>query len=85
MRPLDVSCDMPELRRCLRISAVRVLADFRLRLSLTDGTTIERKVARLLRGPLFADLREDPEQFAQVQVEGATVRWPNEADLVRTS
>jgi hypothetical protein len=65
----------------LRIASVTPLAGQRLRLSLTNGTTIERDVGSFLVGPVFEDIREKPEVFAQVRVLGGTVVWPNGADL----
>jgi hypothetical protein len=53
---------------------------FRLRLTLTDGSIIERDVSRLLAGPVFESIRSDPAVFAQVRVEGGTVVWRNGAD-----
>jgi hypothetical protein len=43
--------------------------------------TIEREVGPLLRGPVFKEIREKRELFAQAQAEGGTVVWPNGADL----
>lgn len=65
----------------LRIVAVRVLPGQRLRLCLTDGTIIERDVRPLLRGPVFSDIRDQPEVFAQVEARAGTVVWRNGADL----
>lgn len=65
----------------LRIATVTALAGQRLRLGLTDGSTIERDVGPLLNGPVFREIREKPELFAQARAEGGTVVWPNGADL----
>lgn len=65
----------------VRIASVTPLAGQRLRLGLTDGTTIERDVGPLLNGPVFKDIREKPALFAQAQATGGTVVWPNGADL----
>ncbi len=65
----------------VRIASVTPLAGQRLRLGLSDATTIERDVGPLLNGPVFKDIREKPELFAQAQAEGGTVVWPNGADL----
>jgi hypothetical protein len=54
---------------------------FKLRLTLTDGSVIERDVARLLVGPVFDPIREDPAVFAKVRADEGTVVWPNGADL----
>ena len=65
----------------LRIRDVTPLEGFRLRLRLTDDTVIERDVSELLRGPVFEELRRDPEKFRDVRVHGGTVVWGNGADL----
>jgi hypothetical protein len=65
----------------LRIREVKALEGFKIRLTLTDGSVIERDVSRLLVGPVFEFIRKDPAVFAKVRVEGGTVVWPNGADL----
>jgi len=65
----------------LRIRKVQPLEDFKLRLTLTDGSVVEREISSLLVGPIFETIRSDPASFAQVRVEGGTVVWPNGADL----
>jgi hypothetical protein len=65
----------------LRIREVQALELFRLRLTLTDDSVVERDVSRLLIGPVFEKIRSDPAAFVQVRVEGGTVVWPNGADL----
>jgi hypothetical protein len=65
----------------LRIRSAEPQAGRRLRLTLTDGSTIERDVAHLLTGPVFNAIRGDEEVFRSVRCEGGTVVWPNGADL----
>jgi Protein of unknown function (DUF2442) len=65
----------------LRIREVKPLDDFKLRLTLTDGSVIERDVSRLLVGPIFEPIRTDPAVFRRVRVDGGTTVWPNGADL----
>ena len=65
----------------LRIRDATSLDGFRLRLTLTDGSVIERDVSTLMVGPIFEPLRSDPARFAEVRVEDGTVVWPNGADL----
>ena len=67
--------------RLLRIDKAEALPGLRLRLTLTDGSVIERDIAPLLNGPVFECIRSDPTEFARVRVEGGTVVWPNGADL----
>lgn len=65
----------------LRIQQVRPLVGFRLELTLTDGSVVERDLTAWLRGPVFEPLRVDPALFRQVRVEAGTLAWPNGADL----
>jgi hypothetical protein len=64
-----------------RIKTATPRRGFRLRLRLTDGRVIERDVRRWLNGPVFAEVRNNPEVFASVRVEHGTLAWPNGADL----
>lgn len=65
----------------LRIREVLPVEGFRLRFTLTDGSTIERDITDLLVGPMFETIRKDAVAFRQVTVESGTVVWPNGADL----
>jgi hypothetical protein len=65
----------------VRIREAQPLAGRRLRLVLTDGSTVERDVRPLLRGPIFAPLLDDDAAFRDLRVEGGTVVWANGADL----
>jgi Protein of unknown function (DUF2442) len=65
----------------LRIREAEALGDFKLKLTLSDGSVIERDVSRLLVGPVFNSIRKDPSFFAKVRAEGGTIVWPNGADL----
>jgi hypothetical protein len=65
----------------LRIRDVTPLAGFRLRLTLTDSSVIERDVGALLVGPVFESIRGDAARFREVRVEAGTLAWPNGADL----
>lgn len=65
----------------LRIRDVKVLSGFTLQLTLTDGSTIQKDVSELLKGPMFEALRNDPSEFGNVHVENGTLVWPNGADL----
>lgn len=65
----------------LRIREVIPGEGFRLRLTLTDGSIVERDITDLLMGPMFETLRKDSVAFRQVKVESGTVVWPSGADL----
>ncbi len=65
----------------VRIKKVVPLEGFRLRLTLTDESVVERDIADLLIGPIFEPIRRDPGRFREVRVEEGSVVWPNGADL----
>jgi hypothetical protein len=65
----------------LRIREAEALEGFRLRLTLTVGSVIERDVRALLVGPIFEAVRTERWFFQKVRAEGGTVVWPNGADL----
>lgn len=67
--------------RLLRIRDVEALDGFRLRLTLTDGSVVERDVSALMIEPVFESLKRDPASFRMARAEGGTVVWPNGADL----
>lgn len=65
----------------LRIKQVAPLAGHRLRLTLTNGTVVDRDVSPYLVGPVFDLIRSDPALFAQVRVDHGTLVWPGDIDL----
>ncbi|HOS65945.1 MAG TPA: DUF2442 domain-containing protein [Candidatus Latescibacteria bacterium] len=64
-----------------RIKAVEPLDGFKLKLTLTDGSVIERDVSRLLVGKVFEPLLASRTEFCRVRAEAGTVVWENGADL----
>jgi hypothetical protein len=65
----------------LTIRCAEALDDYWVRLDLSDGTTIERKVLDLIRGPVFEAVRTDYDRFRRVRVRGGTIEWPGRLDL----
>ena len=67
----------------VRIRGVETLDGFRVRLSLTDGSTREVDLGPYLKGPVFEPVRNDPAYFRAVRVdeELGTIVWPNGADI----
>lgn len=67
----------------IRIRGVETLGEFRVRLSLTDGSIRELDLEPYLNGPVFEPLRADPALFRAVRVdeELGTIVWPNGADI----
>jgi hypothetical protein len=65
----------------VHIQSINPLQGHCLRLTLTDGSMIERDIAALMGGPLFTPILLDPSLFRAASVEGDTVVWPNGAHL----
>jgi hypothetical protein len=65
----------------VRVTAVEVLPEYRLRLTFDDGMMTVADFADDLWGPLCEPLR-DPAYFARVRIdpESRTVVWPNGYD-----
>ncbi len=81
---------MAQTRYMPEVSGMRVLPPFGLEVHFTDQTVRRINLAEALQttlvGPMFEPLR-DPAFFAQAYLdrEGATVAWPNGADLAPES
>ena len=65
----------------LRIRSARALDDYRVRLTLTNGDTVERDLTDIIWGPVFQPLLDDYARFRQVQVEAGTLTWPGDLDF----
>ena len=65
----------------LRITEVEPLAGRVVRLTLTDGSVVERDLVDVLWGPVFARIAQDDSVFREVHVRHGTVAWSDEADL----
>jgi Protein of unknown function (DUF2442) len=65
----------------LEITAVETLVGRSVRLTLSDGSTVERDLTDLLRGPLFNPIAADDELFSAVRVEYGTLVWPGGIDI----
>lgn len=65
----------------LTIQRAEPLDDYWVRLVLSDGSTIERNVRDLLRGPVFESVRADYDRFRRLRARGGTVEWPGRLDL----
>lgn len=66
-----------------RVEAVKPLKGYRLELKFTDGATKMVDLEPYLRGPIFEELKRDPELFRRVGVDSelGTIVWPNGADM----
>ncbi len=65
----------------LRIRSVRALDDYRVRLTLTNGDSVERDLTDMIWGPVFEPLRAEYARFRQVRVEAGTLTWPGDLDF----
>lgn len=70
-------------RGIVRVTAVKPVRDFVLRLEFSDGSVGDLDLEPLLWGPVFEALLKDPALFRQVRVDPqlGTIVWPNGADL----
>jgi hypothetical protein len=65
----------------LRIRSAIALDDYRVRLTLTNGDTVERDLTDIIWGPVFQPLLDDCTRFRQVQVEAGRLTWPGDLDF----
>lgn len=65
----------------LEVVAVEPLDGYWLRLTLSDGSVIEREVGDALWGTVFEPVRTQRDIFEAAFVDGGTVAWPGSADL----
>ena len=66
----------------LRIRSALALEDRQLRLTLTDGSVVERDIQDLLVGQVFDRLRVEDAFFRRVRARHGTVTWPGDVDIV---
>ena len=64
----------------LHVTEARHLANHRIHVSFSDGTSDEIDLAGSLDGPIFQPLR-DVEYFKAFSIVGHTLAWPNGADF----
>ena len=65
----------------LRIRHATPLQGRTLRLTLTDGTVVERDISDVIWGPVFERLATDDAFFRRVRVRYGTVTWPGDVDI----
>lgn len=65
----------------LRVRSAIPLEGRGLRLTLTDGTVVERDISELTWGPVFDRLRTDDALFRRVRARLGTVSWPDDVDI----
>ena len=52
-----------------------------MRLTLTDGSVVERDLTDLLDGPVFASIAADDAEFRRVRAVDGTLVWPGDVDI----
>jgi hypothetical protein len=69
--------------RPVRITTVKPMEGFTVRLEFTDGTTKEIDLQPYLHGPIFEPIRNDRQMFLSVKVDPrmGTIGWDNGADI----
>jgi hypothetical protein len=65
----------------IRIKSVRPLEGRTVRLTLTDGSIVERDVQDLLWGLVFDRVRTDDAFFRRIRARYGTVTWPGNVDI----
>ena len=70
-------------KRPPRVVSAEVLKGYTVSLRFSDGESRTVDLEPLLRGPIFAEIRTQPEVFAQLYVDDelGTIVWPNGADV----
>lgn len=72
---------MESLGKLVRVEKATPLQGFQMRIEFEDGTLREIDLEPYLRGPIFEPVRDDPELFRDVRIEGGTIAWSNGADI----
>jgi hypothetical protein len=65
----------------IEIEGVEPLPGHFVRLTLSDGSVVERDLSDLLHGPVFEPIRASDELFRRVRVDYGTLVWPGDVDI----
>ncbi len=65
----------------IKVRHAELLEGYTARLEFSDGSTRQIDLEQYLHGPVFQPLRDDPEIFRRMRVEGGTLTWENGADI----
>ena len=66
----------------VRVMNVKPLHDFVVHVWFTNGTDREIDLDKYLHGPIFDEIRSDPDVFRTIKVtEGRTIGWGDYADI----
>ena len=72
---------MNKLPPLIRIIAIKPLNGFKVLLTFANNTQNEVDLEPYLHGEVFEPIRNNPEMFRAVKVEGKTIAWSNGADI----
>ena len=65
----------------LRVRAVTPLEGRSVRLTLSDGSDVERDLTDLLDGPVFVRIAAEDAVFRRVRAIDGTLVWPGDVDI----
>jgi len=65
----------------LRVRSVTPIEGRSVRLSLTDGSAVERDLTDLLDGPVFVRIAAEDAFFRRVRAIDGTLVWPGDVDI----
>ncbi len=66
----------------VRVKDVKLVRDFVVHVWFTNGTDREIDLEKYLHGPVFEEIRSNPNMFATIKVgHGRTICWENGADI----
>lgn len=65
----------------LEITRAVPLGGRTVRLTLSDGSIVERDLTDLLDGPVFERIARDDGAFRQVRAHQGTIVWPGDVDI----
>jgi len=67
----------------VNITTIEVLGGHRVAMTFDDGARRERDLSPLLTGPVFDDIRSNPDRFAEVSIdpELGVLCWPSGVDV----
>ena len=72
---------MQELEPLVRVRRVKTLKGFKVLIIFDNGTQREIDLEPYLHGPIFEPIRNDPNMFGAMKIEGGTIAWENGADI----
>ena len=72
---------MEHLGPLVRVKKATPLPQLRVLVEFEDGVVKEVNLEPLLYGPIFEPVRNDPDFFRRISIEGGTITWPNGADI----